>query len=95
MFTAVKISSPLLNFSSTVPSLLMKDALSSALYVALIVNSWIVPIMISHKRYFLATHPKFQAITSKSLTYRLIIFYRVRDLTNHFLNEFINQLIGI
>ena len=40
-----KILSPLLNFSSTVPSLLMKDALSTALYVALIVNCWILPIM--------------------------------------------------
>ena len=80
----VKILSPLLTFSSTVPSLLMKDALSSALYVALIVNYWILPIMISHKRYFLATHPKLQAIISKSLKHRLIISHRERDLTNHF-----------
>ena len=34
------------HFPSTVPSLLMKDTLSSALYAALIVNCWIVPIMI-------------------------------------------------
>ena len=46
----VKILSPLLTFSSTAHSLLMKDALSSALYVALIVNYWVLPIMISHKR---------------------------------------------
>ena len=32
----------LLTFSSTVPSLLMKDALSLALYIALIVNCWII-----------------------------------------------------
>ena len=55
------ILSPLLIFSSTVSSLLMKDALSSALYASL--NCWIVPIMISHKRYFLATYPKLQAIS--------------------------------
>ena len=57
-FIRPTILSPLLTFSSTVPSLLMKDALSSTLYVALIVNYWILPIMISHKRYFLETHPK-------------------------------------
>ena len=34
------------HFSSNVPSLLMKDTLSSALYAALIINCWIVPIMI-------------------------------------------------
>ena len=79
-----QVLSPLLVFSSIVPSLLMKDALSSALYVVLIVNYWILPITISHKRYFLATHPKLQAIISKSLTQRWIISYRVRDLTNHF-----------
>ena len=90
----VKILSSLLTFSSIVPSLLMKDALSSALYVALIVNCWILPIMISHKRYFLATHPKLQAIISKSLTHRLIISYRVRDLTNRFFNKFFYQLIS-
>ena len=66
------------------PFFIMKDALSLALCVALIVNYWILRIMISHKRYFLATHPKLQAIISKSLTHRLIISYRVRDLTNHF-----------
>ena len=33
-------------FPSTVPSLLRKDALPSALYVASTVNCWIVPIMI-------------------------------------------------
>ena len=87
----VKILSPLLTFSSTVPSLLMKDALSSALYVALTVSYWILMIMISHKRYFLATHPKLQAIISKSLTHRLIISYRVRNLTNHL---FFHQLIS-
>ena len=68
--TVVKILSPLLTFSSTVPSL-------SALYVTLIVNYWIPAIMIS-------THPKLQAIISKSLTHRFIISYRVRDLTKHF-----------
>ena len=88
----VKIFNPLITFSSTVPSLLMKDALSSALYVALIVNYWVPPIMISHKRYFLATHPKLQAIISKSLTHRLIISYPVRDLTNE--NKFFHQLIS-
>ena len=40
--------------------------------------------MISNKRYLLATHPKLQAITSKSLAYRLIMSYRVRHLTNDF-----------
>ena len=80
----VQVLSPLLIFSSIVPSLLMKDALSSALYVVLIVNYWILPITISRKRSFLATHPKLQAIISKSLTQRWIISYRVRDLTNHF-----------
>ena len=45
--------------------------------------------MISHKRYFLATHPKLQAISSKSLMRRLITSYRVRDWTNHILNEFL------
>ena len=30
------------------------------------------------------THPELQAIISKSLSHRLIISYRVRDLTNHF-----------
>ena len=49
----------------------------------LIVNYWIVPIMISHKRYVLATHPKLHVIISKLLTHQLIISYRVRDLTNH------------
>ena len=44
--TVVKILSPLLTFSSTFPSLLMKDALASGLYVALIAHCWIVPIMI-------------------------------------------------
>ena len=44
------------HFSLTVPSFLMKDALSSALYVALIVNCWILPIMISHKRYFCSSN---------------------------------------
>ena len=34
----VKILRPLLTFSSTVPSLSMKDALSSTLYVALITD---------------------------------------------------------
>ena len=43
--------------------------------------------MISHNCYFLATHPKLQVITSKSLTRRLITSYRVRNLTNHVLNE--------
>ena len=76
--------SPLLIFSSTVTSLLIKDGLSSALYVAWIANCWIALIMISQKRYFLGTHPRFQAMTSKSLMHRLIISYRVRDLTNHF-----------
>ena len=76
--------SPLLTSSSTAPPLLMKGALSSAQYVALIVNCWIVPIMTYHKRYFLATHPELQAIISKSLTHRLIISYRLKDLTNHF-----------
>ena len=47
--------SPLPTFSSTVPSLLIKGALSSGLYVVLIVNCWIVPIMIWQKRYFLVT----------------------------------------
>ena len=77
----VNILIPLLILSSTVPSLLMKDALSSALYIAL--NYWISPN--SHKRYYLATYPKLQTITSKALMHRLIISYRVRDLTNHFL----------
>ena len=81
----VKILSPLPTFFSTLPSLLMKDALSSALYVTLTVSYWILMIMISHKRYFLATHPKLQAIISKSLTHRLIISYQARDMTNHFL----------
>ena len=81
----IKILSPLLIFSSIVPSLLMKDAFYSALYVALIVNCWNLWIMISHERLFLVTHPKFQAITLKSLTHRFIISYQVRDLTNHFL----------
>ena len=45
---------------------------------------YLLRIMISHKRYFLATHHKLQAKISKSLTHRLIISYRVRDLTNHF-----------
>ena len=80
----VKILSPLPIFSSTVLSLLIKGALSSAVYVALTVNRWIVPIMISQKRYFLATHPKFRAMTSKSLMHRLIRSSRVRYLTNHF-----------
>ena len=44
--TVVKILSPLLTFFSIVPSLLMKYALCSALYVALIENCWIIPIMI-------------------------------------------------
>ena len=61
--TMVKILSPLPIFSSTVLSLLIKGALSSAVYVALTVNRWIVLIMISQKRYFLATHPKFRAMT--------------------------------
>ena len=47
--------SPLPTFSITVLSLLIKGALSSGLYVALIVNCWIVPIMIWQKRYFLVT----------------------------------------
>ena len=64
----VKILSPLITFSSTVPSFLMKDALSSALYVALIANCWILPIMISHKRYFLATHPKLLSNNFKIIT---------------------------
>ena len=51
-------------------------------------------IMISHKRYFLATHPKLQAIILKSLTHRLIISYRVKDLTNRFFNKFFYQLIS-
>ena len=44
---------PSTHFSSTVPFLLMKDALSSALYVALIANYWILysqvlsPILVS------------------------------------------------
>ena len=67
------ILSPLLTSPSTVPSLLMKDALSLAKYVALIVNYCILPIMISHKRYLLATCPKLQAIISKLLTHQLII----------------------
>ena len=41
-----QVLSLLLIFSSTIPSLLMKDALSSALYAALLVNCWIVPITI-------------------------------------------------
>ena len=77
---------PLLVFSSTVPSILITDALPSALYVALIVNC---QIMISHKRYILATHDKLQGIISKSLTHLLIISYLVRDLANHFLSEFL------
>ena len=83
--------SPLQTFPPTVPSFLKKEALSSALYVALIVNFCILPIMISYKRYFLAAHPKLQAIISKSLTHRLIISYRVRNLTNHL---FFHQLIS-
>ena len=90
----VKILSPLPTFFSTVPSFLMKDALSSALYVALTVSYWILMIMISHKCYFLATHPKLQAIISRSLTHRLIISYRVRDLTNRFFNKIFYQLIS-
>ena len=90
----VKILSQLTTFFSTVFSLLMKDAISSALYVALTVSYWILMIMTSHKRYFLATHPKLQAIISKSLTHRLIISYRVRDLTNRFFNKFFYQLIS-
>ena len=43
----------------------------------------------------LATHPKLQAIISKSLSHRLIISYRVRDLTNPFLNKLFHQYIGI
>ena len=35
----------------------------------------------------MASHPKFQTITSKSLTHRLTISYRVRDLTNHFFKQ--------
>ena len=85
--TVVKILSPRLIFSSTVPSLIIKGALPSALYIAVIVNCWIVPIMIPHKCYSLATHPKFHVITSKSLTYRSILFYWVRDSTNHFLKK--------
>ena len=88
----VKIWSPLLTFSSTVPSLLMKDALSSALHVALIVNYWILQIMISCKCYFLATHPKLQAIISKSLTHRLIISYQARDLTNNFFESILSSI---
>ena len=88
------ILSPLPTFFSTVPSLLLKDALSSALYVVLTVNYWILMIMISRKRYFLATHPKLQAIILKSLTHRLIISYRVKDLTNRFFNKFVYQLIS-
>ena len=90
----VKILSPLPTFFSTVPSLLMKDALSSALYVALTVSYWILMIMISHKRYFLATHPKLQAIISKSLTHRLIISYRVTTWRTIFLNKFSYQFIS-
>ena len=73
---------PLCNCGQDVESI--THLLSSALYVVLKVNYWILMIMISHKRYFLATHPKLQAIISKSLTQRWIISYRVRDLTNHF-----------
>ena len=92
----VKILSPLPTFFSTLPSLLMKDALSSALYVTLTVSYWILTIMISHKPYFLATHSKLQAIISKSLTYRLIISYRVRDLTTTFLkNYFISSSVNL
>ena len=36
----------------------MKDALSSALYVALTVSYWILMIMISHKRYFFGNTPQ-------------------------------------
>ena len=72
-------------FSLHCLSFLMKEALSSALYVPFIVNYWILPIMISHKRYCLATYPKLQAIALKSLMHRLIISYQVRNLTNHFL----------
>ena len=90
----VKILSPLPTFFSTVPSLLMKDALSSALYVALTVSYRILMIMISRKRYFLATYLKLEAIISKSLTHRLIISYPVTDLTNRFFNKSFYQLIS-
>ena len=43
----VKILRLKLIFSSTVPSLLMKDALSLPLYIALIVKCYIVPIIMS------------------------------------------------
>ena len=62
----VKMLSLLLIFSSTVPSLLMKDALLTALYVALIVNYYIVPVMISHKRHLFATRPKHVPNTSQT-----------------------------
>ena len=70
-------------FSSTVPSLLMKDTLLSTICS---LDSKLLDCTdyVLTQALFLATHPKFQAVISKSLTYRLIISYQLRDLRNHF-----------
>ena len=82
--TVFKILNPLLIFSSNVFPLLMKDTLSSVLYVTLIDSNLLDCTNYDLKQTFSQRIPNFK----QKLQNRLIISYRVRGLTKDFLNEF-------
>ena len=78
--TVFKILNPLLIFSSNAFSLLMKDTLSSVLYVTLIDSNLLDCTNYDLKQTFSQRIPNFK----QKLQNRLIISYRVRDLTKDF-----------
>ena len=78
--TVFKILNPLLIFSSNAFSLLMKDTLSSVLYVTLIDSNLLDCTNYDLKQTFSQHIPNFK----QKLQNRLIISYRVRDLTKDF-----------